>query len=138
MEFVAGFTEKLDELRLAVGRGTRVVSISGLSSVASKALVVSELRRQIERPIVVVADTNSDADQWCCDLEFFQKQSGESDTIIGLPSFETDPYSGVSPHAETEERRALALWQLSRDPLGIIVLPAKSLVTRTIPKGEIE
>src|SRR5438270_711363 len=109
MEFAAGLREKLDELRSAIGRGSRVVSIAGLSSIASKALVVSALRRQIEQPIVVVADTNSDADVWCCDLGFFRQQSGSNDAIIGLPSFETDPYSGVSPHAETEERRALAL-----------------------------
>jgi transcription-repair coupling factor (superfamily II helicase) len=138
MVFADGLTNKIDELRIAASSGTRVISISGLSSPAAKALVIHELQRQIERPIVVVADTNSDADLWCCDLEFFRKQSGRGEATIALPSFETDPYSGVSPHAETQERRALALWRLTRTEPSIVVLPARSLVTRTVSPAEIE
>src|SRR5690349_15062014 len=102
MVFADGLTIKIDELRIAASSGPRVISVSGLSSPAAKALVIHELQRQIERPIVVVADTNSVADLWCCDLEFFRKQSGRGEPTIALPSFETDPYSGVSPHAETQ------------------------------------
>ena len=56
--------------------------------------------------------------------------------IIALPSFETDPYSGVSPHAETQERRALALWQLRRRDSNFVILSARSLVQRTITPNE--
>ncbi|HSU25565.1 MAG TPA: CarD family transcriptional regulator, partial [Pyrinomonadaceae bacterium] len=138
MDFGTGLTKKIDELRSAVAGGSRVVSVSGLSSVASKALVINRLRRNIDRLIVVLTDTNSDADMWCCDLEFFRRQSDIKDAIIALPSFETDPYSGVSPHAETQERRALALWHLVRSEPRIVVMPARSLVTRTVAPAEID
>ena len=133
----SGLTSKIDELLSAADR-SRIVSISGLSSVAAKALVIHELRRRIARPIAIVTDSNSDADAWCCDLKFFQTQTESKKTIIALPSFETDPYSGVSPHAETQERRALALWHLSRTSPGFVVLPARSVVTRTVAPAEID
>jgi transcription-repair coupling factor (superfamily II helicase) len=45
------------------------------------------------------------------DLRFWLR--GLEASILSLPSFETDIYSGSSPHAETMERRALALWDLT-------------------------
>jgi hypothetical protein len=36
--------------------------------------------------------------------------------MLLLPASESDPYAGSSPHAETLERRALTLWQLSGRP----------------------
>src|SRR6185369_3817605 len=56
--------------------------------------------------------------------------------IVSLPSFETDVYSGTSPHAETQERRALAFWQLTQQPPSFVVLSARSLITRTITPDE--
>jgi transcription-repair coupling factor (superfamily II helicase) len=132
-----GLTEKLNELAAAVNRGSRIVSISGLSSSAAKALLVHDLGRRLDRSIIVVTDTNTDADTWYCDLEFYRSQSNSNEPVISLPAFETDPYSGVSPHAETQERRALALWRMTGDRPGFIILPAKSLITRTVAPDEI-
>ena len=56
----------------------------------------------IKRDIVIVTDSNTDAESWYCDLLFF-RGNDRSSTVL-LPSFETDPYSGASPHAETQER----------------------------------
>jgi len=138
MDFGVGLSQRITDLRNALAGQTRIVSVSGLSSIAAKALTIHELKTQIERPIVVVTDTNSDLDAWCCDLEFFDRNKGDSDQrILALPSFESDPYSGVSPHAETQERRALALWQLAQDKPDVVVLSARSLVTRTVSPDEI-
>ena len=41
------------------------------------------------------------------------KESSD-DEILVLPASEIDPYAGISPHAQTLERRALALWQLQQ------------------------
>jgi transcription-repair coupling factor (superfamily II helicase) len=136
MVFGERLIDKITELRSALEGNSRVVSISGLSAPAAKALVTFELSQQIERPIVVITDTNTDADSWFCDLEFFRKSSGDGSNIIILPSFETDPYSGVSPHAETQERRALALWQLTQIKPRLIVLPVRSLILRTVTADE--
>jgi transcription-repair coupling factor (superfamily II helicase) len=137
MAFHDAIAKTINELRSAVSSGKRTVSVSGLSSPSAKALVVFELGRQVGRSVVVVTDTNTDADNWLCDLEFFQTSSNIQNAVVSLPSFETDPYSGVSPHAETQERRALALWLLAKSRPEFIVLSAKSLVTRTPAVDEI-
>ena len=90
--------DTINELRSKVLGGTRIVSISGLSSPAARALVTFELGTQIGRPLIIVTDTNTDADAWFCDLEFFRKLSNLETGVFAIPSFETDPYSGVSPH----------------------------------------
>ena len=48
---------------------------------------------------------------WYCALRGASECKG---TVAVLPSSESDPYAGGSPHAETLEQRALALWRLAR------------------------
>ena len=54
-----------------------------------------------------------------------------------LPSSESDPYAGGSPHAETLERRALALWRLARTQTDFVLLTSRAMARRTIPPAEI-
>ena len=65
-------------------------------------------------------------------------QSQSRVSTLVLPSFESDVYSGVSPHAETQERRVLTLWQLTRGAPGFLVLPGRSLITRTVAPARIK
>ncbi|MGI8811318.1 MAG: transcription-repair coupling factor [Pyrinomonadaceae bacterium] len=123
----------------AIDAGTRVVSLSSLTSVAAKAYVLATLQKQTAKKFVVVADSNQEAETWECDLGFWIT-AGAADAgsrVYGLPAFETDVYSGASPHAETEERRALALWQMTQSPAEFFIVPARSLITRTIAPDEI-
>ncbi|HEY2847040.1 MAG TPA: transcription-repair coupling factor, partial [Pyrinomonadaceae bacterium] len=130
MEFGSVIKDEIDRLRDAVARGRRVISVSGLSSTAAKALVIARLQTESKRGIVVVTDSNTDAESWYFDLLFF-RENDRSSTVL-LPSFETDPYSGASPHAETQERRALALWDLHRSRPNFVVLPARAMAMRTV------
>ena len=129
----------IDEVKL----GTRLISLSGITSIAAKAFVLSKVQSQTGKSFVVVTDSNNELESWECDLEFWDStlSNPELETpnskLVSLPSFETDIYSGVSPHAETQERRALALWRLARETAAFTVLPAKSLITRTISPPEI-
>ena len=108
-------TEEFEDLKRAVLGGRRIVTLSGLTSSSAKAYVLARLRVETGKRLAVVVESNSELDAWSCDLEFFQTWFDDRDSqIITIPSFETDPYSGVSPHAETEERRALSLWQIAR------------------------
>jgi transcription-repair coupling factor (superfamily II helicase) len=135
MQFDQTLTDEVERLRDEVAKGARVISIAGLSSPSAKALVVSRLQAELDRRFAIVTDTNSDAETWYCDLLFFQGK--DESAALFLPSFGTDPYSGVSPHAETLERRALTLWQLSLRKSRFIVVPVRSLVTRTPTPEEI-
>jgi hypothetical protein len=55
-----------------IKRGTRVISLSGLTSISAKAFVLSELKRETNKTLVVVTDSNKDSETWECDLKFWQ------------------------------------------------------------------
>jgi transcription-repair coupling factor (superfamily II helicase) len=137
MTIAAEETTEIKRLRDEIRRGTRVISLGGLTSIASKAFVLSNLQAYFTKTFVIVADSNKDLENWDCDLDFFQsKIKNQKSKIEVLPSFETDVYSGVSPHAETLERRALTLWNLTHEQPDFLILSAKSLVTKTVAPKE--
>ena len=136
---------EISDLIRAIEKGTLIISLSSLTSPSAKAYVLAQLRSQTGKSFVVVTDSNKDLGAFECDLEFWlntPSRGNEPDTdsafriphsaIVSLPSFETDPYSGVSPHAETQERRAMTLWRLVREEPAFLIVSAKALVTRTI------
>ena len=139
MDFAAETTTESNRLRDEIKRGTRIISLSGLTSVAAKAYILSELQTQIKKPFLIVADTNTELETWECDLDFFQSQiANRKSQILNLPSFETDVYSGVSPHAETQEERALTLWKLVQNTPDFLIVSAKSLITKTLAPAEVK
>src|SRR5215218_345495 len=132
-------SEEITRLAREIADGARVVSTSGLTSTASKAFVLATIQKQSAKNFVVVTDSNKDAEAWECDLAFWVHAGAgrEGSRCIDLPAFETDVYSGISPHAETEERRALALWQIVNTPAEFLIVPAKSLIWRTLSPDEL-
>lgn len=130
--FVSGQIERLSSL---ITGGSGIVSINGLSSASAKGCVFARLYEQAKRKLAIVVDSNADLDAWAANIEFFLSDAdGRVPNIVSLPSFDTDVYSGVSPHAETQERRALALWQIANGNADIVILTARSLVQRTLSK----
>jgi transcription-repair coupling factor (superfamily II helicase) len=138
MSFSSETKDEFERLRDELKRGANVISLSGLTSIASKAFVLSRLQAEIGKTFVIVTDSNKETDTFECDLDFFQSQSANNKSQIStLPAFETEVYSGISPHAETQEKRALALWNLTRSKPDFLIIPAKSLVTKTVSPAEI-
>ncbi|HMT08197.1 MAG TPA: transcription-repair coupling factor [Pyrinomonadaceae bacterium] len=123
----------IEHLKQLINAGSRIVSLDGLTSTSAKAHVLAKLRESTGKQFAIVTASNSDLENWLTDLGFF---AGDTTTTV-IPSFETDPYSGVSPHAETQERRALSLWQMSKQTSHIVLLSARSLVQKTISKKAI-
>ncbi len=135
-------SDEFERLKNDIAGGSRVINVSGLTSIAAKASVLSRLQTATGRSFAIVAESNSDLESWMCDIEFFTKlglngSASPGPPIISLPSFDSDPYSGVSPHAETQERRALALWQLLTGGSKFVVLSARSLIQRTVTQEQI-
>src|SRR5215813_15447172 len=105
-------TETLEYKRLLaeLRAGARVISISGLVAGAARALAVAALQREMGKTFAVLSHTTRDLESWERDLGFWYsalsgKEPDEKDILI-LPASETDPYAGISPHAQTLERRA--------------------------------
>ncbi len=158
MPFAAEESTEIKRLQAEIRRGTLVVSLGGLTSIASKAFVLSRLQAETAKTFVIVADSNKDLETWDCDLNFFcdaetrrhadtakiefespRLRVSVSPRLFSLPSFETDIYSGISPHAETLERRALTLWNLSFAPkTDFVIVSAKSLITKTVAPKEMQ
>src|SRR5215203_2353039 len=137
MSIAAEETTEIRRLADEIRRGTRVISLGGLTSIASKAFVLSHLQARLAKTFVIIADSNKELENWDCDLDFFQTRiANRKPQIASLPAFETDVYSGISPHAETLERRALTLWNLSFAQPDFLVVSAKSLITKTVSPKE--
>ena len=148
MNYAAETSDELKRISAEIKRGTRVISLNGLTSIASKAFVLSQIQANTDKTFVIITDSNKELESWECDLEFFQNSESKNSkvksknedssfilhpsSLLTLPSFETDVYSGVSPHAETQETRALALWNLAQNQPDFLIVSAKSLITKTL------
>lgn len=135
---------KTPEFRGAVteiNRGARVVSISGLVAGSARALALAALQRETGKRFAVVTQSNRDLEPWESDLRFWYcalsgKSNCENEVLI-LPSSESDPYAGSSPHPDTLERRALTLWRLANHNQDFVLLTTRALARRTVAPDEI-
>ncbi len=147
MSFSIESKTEISRLRDEIKRGTKIVSLNSLTSIASKAFILERLQAETGKTFVIVTDSNKDLETWECDLSFWNSKSQESrvrssksksdlstlnSQLLTLPSFETDIYSRISPHAETQEERALSLWKLINSKSDFVITSAKSFITRTI------
>ena len=111
-------TPEFKRLVTEINRGAAVVSISGLVAGSARALALAALQRETGKLFAIVTQANRDLEPWETDLRFWYcalagKRNCENEVLI-LPSSESDPYAGSSPHPETQEQRALTLWRLAR------------------------
>src|SRR5215212_8514072 len=119
----------------------RVISISGLVAGSARALVVAALQRDTGKTFALVSHTTRDLELWERDLSFWHsaltaKETTDQDILV-LPASETDPYAGISPHAQTLERRALALWRLQQRSSKFVLLTTRALARKTVTPAAI-
>src|SRR5688500_2351879 len=131
-----GETREYQKLLAELRSNARVISISGLVSGAARALVVAALQRETGKTFAVVSQTTRDLEPWERDLRFWHSSLSGSESsgseVLVLPASEIDPYAGISPHAQTLERRALALWQLQQHSPAFVLLTARALARKTV------
>jgi transcription-repair coupling factor (superfamily II helicase) len=142
-----------------IKRGARVVSISGLVAGPARALALSALQRETGKRFAVVVPAQRDLEDWERDINFWycalRGVTECADAVAVLPASESDPYAGGSPHTETLEKRALALWRLARrqqsrpgvspakdhpraaQAADFVLLTSRALARRTVPPAEI-
>jgi transcription-repair coupling factor (superfamily II helicase) len=135
-------TAEYKSLLAKIQSNARVVSISGLVAESARALAVAALQRDTQKTFAIVTQSTRDLEPWERDLRFWycalaSKESCD-DEILVLPASESDPYAGLSPHAQTLERRALSLWRLRQQPQDFVLLTARALARRMVSPSEIE
>src|SRR5215213_6065621 len=134
-------TREYQRLLAELRANARVISISGLVSGAARALAVAALQRDSGKTFAVVSQSTRDLEPWERDLRFWYaalagKENSDNEILV-LPASETDPYAGVSPHAQTLERRALALWHLQQRSPAFVLLTARALARKTVTPAAI-
>lgn len=129
-------TPEYQRLLQEIKSNARVISISGLVAGSARALAVAALQRDSGKPFAVVAQATRDLEPWERDLRFWHSalsgQQSDATQILVLPASETDPYAGISPHAQTLEKRAVALWRLQQHRPELLLLTARALARRTV------
>jgi len=118
--------------------GVRNISVSGLTTPSARAYFVARLFEETGRRVAFITSSNNEAEEYADEIRTFSEIISLKKAAVGLlPAFESDPYSGTSPHAGTEETRALTLFGLANKAIDIAVLPVRSLLFRTPSGSEI-
>jgi transcription-repair coupling factor (superfamily II helicase) len=120
----------------------RVISISGLVAGSARALAIAALQRETGKTFAVVTQSTRDLEPWEMDLRFWycalaSKENCDREVLV-IPASEADPYSGVSPHAQTLEKRALSLWRLRQHSADFVLLTSRALARRTVSPADVE
>jgi transcription-repair coupling factor (superfamily II helicase) len=143
-EILNSISESIEFLKLAseIKRGSRVLSVSGLAALPARALVLTILQRAIAKPVAIAVEANNDLESLENDIRFWYSVlngvEDNNENILTLPSFESDPYAGVSPHAEILEQRALTLWRITQRKPNFILIASQALTERIVTPDEIK
>jgi transcription-repair coupling factor (superfamily II helicase) len=127
IEKLPAFTRVVSHLRANTGR----IRVSGPNA-PTKALLISELQRALDRPLILVTHNNEAADELLPVIQAFSELVGgaPADAIVSLLSRDVLPFQNLSPHPEIQEQRAIALWKIATGAASIVIAPVAATVLR--------
>ncbi len=97
---------------------------------ASTALLVAELARKIDRPVVILAEDPRHADQLEAEIAFF---AGPVLPVQHFVEWETLPWDSFSPHQDIISQRLSVLSALPAMTKGVVIAAATALQQRLPP-----
>ncbi|HYA88302.1 MAG TPA: transcription-repair coupling factor [Nitrospirota bacterium] len=118
--------------------GEETIEVSELWG-ASKALFLFGLRRELDRPVIVITASEDAAEALVDDLHFFLQQAprdkAESSAlkIQAFPTWGMLPFEADSPDSRTVGRRMRFLYDLVSGNPGIFIVPVQSLMQKLPP-----
>src|SRR6185437_3148209 len=106
VEKLPAFTRVVSHLRANTGR----IRVSGPNA-PTKALVISELQRVLDRPLIIVTRNNEAADELLPVIQAFSELVGgaPADPIVPLLSRNLLPFQNLPPHPEFQKHRPITL-----------------------------
>ena len=120
-------------------RGDADVVVSGLSG-SARALFVAGLAQALRRPIVVLTPQDRAVESLATDINYFHSElnSGGVNRVCPFPSWETDPYAGLTPHVDIQQNRATTLWRLRHKQVDIVVASVRAIATRLVSPAQFD
>ncbi|MGK7346800.1 MAG: transcription-repair coupling factor [Candidatus Nitrospinota bacterium M3_3B_026] len=116
-----------------IGASAGPVSINGLAS-SAKGLVAATLVERLARPVVVVVDKASRAEEFFETLKFFMPMGTGAAPVYYYPQWEVLPYEETPPHPEIAGQRLLTLSELLAAPdRFVLVTTVEAMARRTVP-----
>ena len=101
------------------------------------ALLLVQQAQQKQQPLVIITADIHQADQLRDEIRFFY--SGQDESILSFPDWETLPYDVFSPHQDIISERLTTLYRLPAiKPGQILILPVATLLQRICPRSFIQ
>src|SRR5437867_951465 len=109
-------------------RGDSNVIVSGLSG-SARALFIAGLWQSLRRPVIVVTPQDRGLEPLATDIAYFHGElnANGAGRVCPFPAWETDPYAGLTPHADILQARATTLWRMRATQVDDI-LPMQDVV----------
>src|SRR5437870_2384806 len=120
-------------------RGDTEVTVSGLSG-SGRALFIAGLWQSLRRPLIVVTPQDRGVEALATDLAYFHAElnANAPSRVCPFPAWETDPYAGLTPHADIQQARATTLWKLRNKRVDIVVGSIRSLASRLVAPSQFD
>ncbi len=120
-------------------RGDTDVVVSGLSG-SGRALFIAGLAQALRRPLIVVTPQDRAVEALATDINYFHAElnTNGANRVCPFPAWETDPYAGLTPHADIQQARATTLWRLRNKQVDIVVTSIRSMATRLVQPAQFD
>src|SRR6266699_6090736 len=107
------------------------IIVSGLAG-SARALFIAGLWQFLRRPLIVVTPQDRGVQALATDLAYFHGELNVNgaERVSPFPAWETDPYAGLTPHADIQQARATTLWRLRNKQVDIVVASIRSMAAR--------
>src|SRR5437899_4700409 len=120
-------------------RGETDIIVSGLAG-SARALFIAGLWQFLRRPLIVVTPQDRGVQALATDLAYFHGElnANGAERVSPFPAWETDPYAGLTPHADIQQARATTLWRLRNRRVDIVVGSIRSLASRLVAPAQFD
>jgi transcription-repair coupling factor (superfamily II helicase) len=140
-KIISRITEVTDFRRIASEtlRGETDVVVSGLAG-SARSLFIAGLWNALRRPLMVVTPQDRGVETLATDIAYFHTELNGSgaNRVCPFPAWETDPYAGLTPHADIQQARATALWRLRNKQVDVVVASTRSMATRLVAPSQFD
>lgn len=98
---------------------------------SSPAFILARLREQLSLPFLVVTPDHDTAEELHRELSFY---SGNAESILLFPPWETTPFDRTSPHPDTSGERLSTLFRLLDGKAKTVIASVTALSQKVLPR----